>query len=518
MRTADLAFLPIRSRACGDGVMLLNTFGGFGFQVYRRFKAIATGLQLSLYCAVMLSLSNNGPDPRRTGLSRRNFLSAGSLALGGLTLPDLLAAQAAASATGKSLVKDKAVIFLFMQGGPAQQELFDPKMDRPEGIRSATGEVKTSIPGVTFGSTLQRLSKLAHKLSVVRSFTTGDGNHDIKPIVGRDSLGANIGSLYARIAGTNRPDSAMPTNVALYPQAVDPTTMPPILNFGDINSSGDLGMAYSPFVPGSGGGLEDDLKLSISQRRLDDRRQLLGGLDRIKRAVDSSGAIEGVDKFQEQAFSTILSGVSDAFDLSKEDPRLVARYDTAPLISPEKISKRWANRERYIDNVKSLGKLLLMARRLCERGAGFVTVTTNFVWDKNNATMTEGMGYVGVPFDHAVSAFIEDLEARGLSEKIMLVCCGEMGRTPKINARGGRDHWGGLAPLMIYGGGLKMGQVIGQSSRDASEPSSHPYTIKNLIGTIMHTLLDTGEVRVTDGLPRQLVSAVTGYEPISELI
>jgi uncharacterized protein (DUF1501 family) len=172
--------------------------------------------------------------------------------------------------------------------------------------------------------------------------------------------------------------------------------------------------------------------------------------------------------------------------------------------------------------VKSLGKLLLMARRLCERGAGFVTVTTNFVWDmhadKNNATMTEGMGYVGVPFDHAVSAFIEDLEARGLSEKIMLVCCGEMGRTPKINARGGRDHWGGLAPLMIYGGGLKMGQVIGQSSRDASEPSSHPYTIKNLIGTIMHTLLDTGEVRVTDGLPRQLVSAVTGYEPISELI
>ena len=124
-----------------------------------------------------------------------------------------------------------------------------------------------------------------------------------------------------------------------------------------------------------------------------------------------------------------------------------------------------------MDNAKSLGKLLLLARRLCERGCGFVTVTTNFVWDMhsdvNNAPVGEGMGYMGRPFDHAVSAFLEDLEARGLSDKVLLVCCGEMGRTPKLNKAGGRDHWGGLAPLLLAGGGLKMGQVIGQSDRHA---------------------------------------------------
>jgi uncharacterized protein (DUF1501 family) len=138
--------------------------------------------------------------------------------------------------------------------------------------------------------------------------------------------------------------------------------------------------------------------------------------------------------------------------------------------------------------------------------------------DKNNATMPEGMRYVGQPFDHAISAFIEDVEARGLSEKILLVCCGEMGRTPRINARGGRDHWGGLAPLMIYGGGLKMGQVIGQSSRDGGEPESNGFNIENLMATIMHSLIDIGELRVTEGLPRNLVSALTAGKPITGLV
>jgi uncharacterized protein (DUF1501 family) len=138
--------------------------------------------------------------------------------------------------------------------------------------------------------------------------------------------------------------------------------------------------------------------------------------------------------------------------------------------------------------------------------------------DVNNATMTEGMDYVGVPFDHAVSAFIEDVEARGLSDKILLVCCGEMGRTPTINKNGGRDHWGNLAPLMLYGGGLKMGQVIGQSTLNGGEPASQPVTIPDLIATIMHTALDIGEVRVMDGLPRNLVEAITRGEPIKGLV
>jgi uncharacterized protein (DUF1501 family) len=128
------------------------------------------------------------------------------------------------------------------------------------------------------------------------------------------------------------------------------------------------------------------------------------------------------------------------------------------------------------------------------------------------------MRYMGLPFDHAVSAFIEDVEARGLSEKILLVCCGEMGRTPRINDRGGRDHWGALAPLLLAGGGLNMGQVIGQSTRDAAEPLSEPVRIPNLVATVLHTLLDVGQVRLLRGLPSDVMKAAGDAEPIAGMI
>ena len=171
---------------------------------------------------------------------RRDFLRIGSLTLGGLTLPGLLEARAASAGVGRP-VTDKGVIFLFLHGGPSQVETFDPKMTAPAGIHSATGEVGTTIPGVTFGGTFTKVASLAHKLTVVRSFVTGDGNHDIKPIVGRDTAGANLGSIYARVAGVNHPVSGMPTNVALYPNAVDPSTRPAALNFGRFDSAGSLG-------------------------------------------------------------------------------------------------------------------------------------------------------------------------------------------------------------------------------------------------------------------------------------
>ncbi|MCA9209405.1 MAG: DUF1501 domain-containing protein, partial [Planctomycetales bacterium] len=138
--------------------------------------------------------------------------------------------------------------------------------------------------------------------------------------------------------------------------------------------------------------------------------------------------------------------------------------------------------------------------------------------DVNNATIDEGMQYMGLPFDHAVSAFLEDVEARGLSDKILLVATGEMGRTPKVNARGGRDHWGGLAPLLLAGGGLQMGQVIGQSTSDAGQPQSEPQRIENLVSTIMHTMLDVGQVRITRGLPREVIQVADGAEPIPGLL
>jgi len=451
--------------------------------------------------------------------SRRSFLRVGTLGMGGsaLSLPQFLAAKS----LDPGLVKDRSVVFLFMHGGPSQTETFDPKMDQPSGVRSATGEVATSIPGVTFGATFPKLARLAHKLAIVRSFTTGSGAHDIKPIVGTNSLGANIGSLYARVAGMNNPVNGLPTNIALYPKAVDPEALTMIKKFGDFASPGPLSSAYAPYEAGVGGSMQSDMTLRLARDRMEDRRSLLHDLDIAKRRLGEGGG-KGMSGFQTQAFEMILGGISDAFDLSKEDPKTLARYDTAPLVNPNAIRKVWANHERYRDHSQTIGKLMLLARRLCERGAGFVTVTTNFVWDmhadKNNATMTEGMDYVGAPFDHAVSAFIEDVEQRGLSEKILLVCCGEMGRNPVINKNGGRDHWGKLAPLILYGGGLKTGQVVGQSDRQGGEPASTPILMENLTATILHSLLNVNEVRLIDGLSNEMLAAMTSPQPIRELM
>jgi hypothetical protein len=456
-----------------------------------------------------------------SSLGRREFLRIGGLGLGGITLGDMLGLQAA-TRKGSSALKDKSVIFLFMHGGPSQFETFDPKMDAAAEIRSATGEIKTTLPGITFGGTFQKLARLADKFSIVRSFVTGDGVHDIKTIVGKDTLKANIGSLYSRVAGPLNRDSAMPTNVALFPQAVTPGTMPPFLKFGDLTSAGEMGAAYRPFVPGAGGGAQADMTLSLPMERLEDRRTLLSSLDSWRREMDYGALVEGMAANQQMAFDVLRRGVSDAFDLSKEDPRLIERYDTAALLPKSRINPQWKNIDHYADNAASLGKLLLLARRLCERGAGFVTVTTSFVWDmhadSNNAPMTTGMEYVGRPFDHAVSALIEDIESRGLRDKIMLVCCGEMGRSPLINSKGGRGHWGNLAPLMIYGGGLKMGQVIGQSARDGGEPADNPITIPDLVATIMGTLLDVGQVRLMDGMPNNLISLLGRGTPIRGLV
>lgn len=423
------------------------------------------------------------------------------------------------AAESTSTLADKSVVFLFLHGGPSQIETFDPHMEAPAEVRSATGEIKTSLPGVTFGGSFPRLAALADRMAIVRSFVTGDGNHDIKPVVGKDTFGANLGSIYSHVAGMNHPSTGMPRNLALFPRAVDPSCGPEQRGFGDFTARGPFSAGTAPFVPGGEGSLQKDMRLSMPIDRFDDRRGLLRQLDRARESIDESARM-GVDGSREKAVSVLLGGVADAFDLSREDARTVARYDTAPLVRPDAINKKWNNHKHYADNAKSLGKLLLLARRLCERGAGFVTVTTNFVWDmhadSNNATMTEGMSYMAPPLDHAVSAFIEDLAARGLTDRILLVICGEMGRTPKINKNGGRDHWGNLAPLVLSGGGLKMGQVIGQSARNAGEPNSDPIRMKNLIGTVMNTMFDVGQLRVARGMPREILT-MAEWSPIAGL-
>ena len=452
--------------------------------------------------------------------SRREFLRVGGLALGGLSLPNLYThagSSLPAPNAGKPLT-DKSVIFLFLHGGPSQIETFDPKMGAPAETRSATGEVQTSIPGITFGGTFPKLAKRADRFSVVRSFVTGDGNHDIKPIVGKDGHAANLGSAYASVAGGNHPVSGMPTNVALFPQSVDPNAQPKQAGFGDFLAAGPFGVNQAPFVPGSGGAFQKNLSLTLPQDRIGDRRTLLTAFDQMKAGLDTEA--DSLDGTREKAFRLLLGGVGDAFDLTKEDPKVLAAYDTEPLVQVAKIDKKWNNHKFYADNTRTLGKLLLLARRCVERGAGFVTVTTNFVWDMhadiNNATMTEGMGYMAPSLDHAVSAFLDDLKSRGLDDKVLLVVCGEMGRTPKINKNGGRDHWGELAPLLLAGGGLNMGQVIGQSNRDGGRPATEPVRIKNLVSTVMHSLFDVGKLRVTRGVSRELLS-MTDAEPIPGL-
>jgi hypothetical protein len=464
--------------------------------------------------------------------ARRSFLSIGSLGLGALgagtlNLADLLATKARANESpssgriappSNSVLTGKSVIFVFLQGGPTQIETFDPKPTAPPGVKSATGHIATRLPGVEFGSTFEKLATLADKFTVVRSFTTGDGNHDIKPIVGKHSDGANLGALYARVAGSNHPHTGMPLNVALFPRAVEPASQPEQTGFGRFTSTGAYGAALAPFVPGAGGDLQQDMQLALPRDRFDDRRLLLERIDGLRRSADRADIGATLDRFRQQAFDTILGGVVRAFDWTQESPTTIARYDTKPLVPADTISPKWNNLKFYIDHNATLGKLLLTSRRLIEAGCGFVTVTTNFVWDhhadSNNAGVVEGMRYCGVALDHALSALVEDLEARGMGRDVLVVVCGEMGRTPRINGTGGRDHWGGLAPLFLYGGGLRAGQVIGQSTRDAGEPLDHPVRIPDLVGTVLRTVFDGGQLRLRSDVPTGILRMLSESEGI----
>lgn len=439
----------------------------------------------------------------RTACSRRTFLSAGGLALGGLSLPQLFAGESPGGAN--PLATGKSVIFLFQQGGPSQFETFDPKPDAPDGIRTVGGVTKTALPGVTFGDTLQQLAKVSHKFSVVRSFATGNAEHNIRPVVGPESMNASLGAVYSRVVGATHPVTAMPTSAVLFPQAVDASAAKG-QGRGDLAATGNVGAAYAPFVPGGGGDLQKNLRLNVSVDRFQSRRALLDGFDRAKR--DTEERFDSMTREQRQACEVLLRGsVADALDLSRENPRTVAKYDTSHHVAKHNWdSARRGKRGYYTGHAKSMGKALLLARRLCEAGCGFVTVHTGYegVWDMHadgeNLNMKDGMEAIGRSFDHAVAAFIEDVEARGLSDKILLVATGEMGRTPRLNKTGGRDHWAKLAPLLLYGGGLPAGKVVGRSTRDGGEPDSDACTTPNLISTILHTVFDVAQLRLRPAL------------------
>ena len=207
--------------------------------------------------------------------------------------------------------------------------------------------------------------------------------------------------------------------------------------------------------------------------------------------------------------AVILGSAADTFDLSQEDPRLLESYDTSAMKIGHKVFRE-----------STLGHQMLLARRMVEAGAGFVTVHSagwDMHADGNNPGMVKGMNMLGWTVDKAVSAFLSDLEARGLSEKVLLVMTGDFGRTPTINKRGGRDHWAKLGTLAFAGGGLPMGQVIGRADRRNGEPSDNPISPSMMMGTILRTLFDYGQLRIAQGIPQEIVRHVEDAHPISEL-
>jgi uncharacterized protein (DUF1501 family) len=487
--------------------------------------------------------------PTCEGITRRELLQAGMLALGGLTLPDLLSLRAHAASAGKP-VKDTSVVLVFLTGGPSQIETFDPSMTAPAEYRSITGEVATRLPGVTFGGTFARLANWAHRMAVVRSFshTTADHTRAVEQVIrGGNPAEASMGTVVAWLRGRGTSPSESDATLArsktrgkLHPGIESDATLarsktrgklhptlPPAhvhLNATEIDPQfhkekqrlltadgpGRLGALYAPFVPGGNGQVNRNLKLSVSPDCLADRRALHRAFDQFARQLDASGTMAALDRFEEQAFDLLLGKGRAAFDLSREDRRVRDRYDT---------SRFQTGIKKY--RASALGHQMLLARRLCEAGCGFVTIH-NPGWDMHGGNtqlnMTRGMEELGRPIDHALSAFLEDVEQRGLSRKILLVLTGEFGRTPRLNKNGGRDHWPQLSTLALAGGGLKMGQVVGRSSSRAEAPASRPITPAHLLATVLHLLFDLPTLRLLPGLPRSLATTINQAAPIPELI
>ncbi len=456
---------------------------------------------------------------RSRPMGRRSFMQIGGMTLGGLSLPLLHGSMASAAQAGP--VTGKSVIFLFQQGGPTQFETFDPKVDVSSATASVGGDIPTSVPGTHFGTAMQKLAKHAHRMAVVRNYQTNTGHGGVQPVVSGKLGDACIGAAYSRVAGTNHPVTGLPNSMFIKPKSIDSEQKTLGERFGKFDATGSLGSAFAPFIPGGDGPLQEAMSLNLSRDRFEDRRNLLRNLDGARRQSEALADADGWTGLQAQAMDLVVKGVADAFDLSKEDPRTVARYDTSAYYDPKQWlydggAKKRNNIPWYTAHTKTLGKMLLLARRLCEAGCGFITIHSEFVWDfhadSNNVAVPEGQKLVISPFDHAVSAFIEDCEDRGLSDDILLVCAGEMGRTPKINKNGGRDHWPRLGPLMLYGGSVTDGQVIGRSTRDGGESIGPVQKPDDLLATISHTLFDYGPARLIPDLPTELKRTLASVE------
>jgi len=454
-------------------------------------------------------------------MSRRSFLEAGYLALGGLGLSDLLQRRALANSIDAASDKqdDTAVIFIWLLGGPSHMETYDMKPNAPSDYRGQLNPISTSAPGMDICELLPLHAKVADKFSIIRSISHEDSQHargSVRFLSGRRTRSVNpisefptVGPVVAKMREDRQ--VGVPNYVASSPRA-----------YG--GGSAYLGESAMPFVvrgnPGAPGYKVPNLSISNSiQNRLDDRVSLLKSFDRFRKDIDLHGSMEALDDINEQALGMLTSDKArDAFDLSQESD---------------------ATRDRY--GRHSWGQRALLARRLVEAGTSFVTMYMNNPdipgtqknrihtnWDIHaiNGDLYYDLSVRMPPFDRAVSALIEDIYERGLDKKVMLVVSGEFGRTPRIDVKPGtkskvmqpgRDHWPGAMSVLVSGGGAPMGQVIGSTTAKGEYAKDNKLDPNDLLATVYHFLgIDQNhEFLDRSGRPMPILPHGT---PIKELI
>jgi len=442
------------------------------------------------------------------GLSRRSFLRIGGLGLGGmglaetglsgLSLPQLLAAEAQSGVSNSH----KAVIMIYLCGGPPHQDMYDIKVDAPSEIRGEFSPIKTNVPGIEICEELPLMAKMMDKLVPINSMVGArdshysyqcmTGHHDRQPPAGGWPA---FGSVVSKFQGPVYP--GIPPFVSLcYTTKHRPYNEP---------GAGFLGIGQSSFRP-TGPSRDDMVLQGISADQLHDRRSLLSSFDKFRRDWDSSGKMSGMDVFTDRAMGILTSSkLFDALDVSKEDPKTLARYGSGDLTKPQG------------DAAPRAPQNFLIARRLVEAGARVVTLNHSF-WDFHGSNFKRAKQELPV-FEKGLTALVEDLHQRGLDKDVTVVAWGEFGRTPKINKQAGRDHWPRVSNALLAGGGMRTGQVIGATDRLGGEATDRPVSFQEVFATIYHNLgIDLSEQRLFDfrGRPQNIVDP--GVLPISELI
>ena len=429
---------------------------------------------------------------------RRDFLTVGSLALGGLSLPQLLQAEDRAGVRSSH----KSVIMIYLTGGPPHLDMVDLKPGAPSEIRGEFQPISTNVPGIQISELMPRVASMMDKFSIIRSLVGAEERHSsFQCVTGRmfrsQPLGGwpEIGSVLSRLRGSV--DPAVPPAIDLsMAMEHQPYNLP---------GAGFLGMAHTPFKP-SGDALQNMVLNGIDTTRLADRGSLLAGLDRFRREADQRvGLLD--NSFAQQALGILSSSrLVEALDLTREDPQVRGRYgQDDPNCLPYSSKGYQAHMSKF-----------LAARRLVEAGARCVTVAfADFDW--HGANFANGRKVIPL-LDQGLAALVSDLHERGLDKDVSVVVWGEFSRTPVINKDAGRDHWPKVTFAMLAGGGMRTGQVIGETNRLGEEAISRPIGYPEVFATLYHNLgIDLGNTTIPDLTGRPMYLTET-HEPIRELV